>query len=251
MARRREKKCPPAAVGVPLWMVTYSDMVTLLLTFFVMMMAMANFADSGRVEAVLESLRNAFGAGGFDDALLGLSDRNANQANELDRDDSLQPEMSRLMEALARHLSDDSVRMSKTRTEIRVSLNDKVLFAPGSTELHPAAYALLTDIGEALAGHDLRVSVQGHTDNSGDQYHNWELSALRAASVLTVLQDRGHLDGRLLDLRGFGQFQPVAVEGTGDPAWDRRVELVIQSDHPTAYDTLEHIDERTGGFDGR
>jgi len=251
MGKRRTKKCPPAAAGAPLWMVTYSDMVTLLLTFFVMMMAMANFADSGRIGAVLNSLREAFGAGGFDANLLGLANQHANQASELDRFDSLQPELSRLQEALARHLSDDAVRMSRTRTELRVALNDNVLFAPGSTELHPAAYSLLTDIGGALAGEDLHVSVQGHTDNTGDQWRNWELSAMRAVAVVTVLQERGHLDGRMLELRGYGQYEPAAVAGTVDSSWDRRVELVVQTDRPKSYNTLERISRMTGGADGR
>jgi len=193
----------------------------------------------------------AFGAGGFDANLLGLANQHANQASELDRFDSLQPELSRLQEALARHLSDDAVRMSRTRTELRVALNDNVLFAPGSTELHPAAYSLLTDIGGALAGEDLHVSVQGHTDNTGDQWRNWELSAMRAVAVVTVLQERGHLDGRMLELRGYGQYEPAAVAGTVDSSWDRRVELVVQTDRPKSYNTLERISRMTGGADGR
>ncbi len=59
MSRRRSKKAPAPAAGAPAWMVTYSDMVTLLLTFFVMLLAMANFDDLVRRDAVLESIREA------------------------------------------------------------------------------------------------------------------------------------------------------------------------------------------------
>ena len=51
------------AVGAPLWMVTYSDMVTLLLTFFVMLLAMANFEDIKRIDAVLGSIQASLGMG--------------------------------------------------------------------------------------------------------------------------------------------------------------------------------------------
>ena len=66
MAKKREKKKEDKKGGAPEWMVTYSDMVTLLLTFFVMQLAMANFEDPGKIDAALESIRAAFGSGGLE-----------------------------------------------------------------------------------------------------------------------------------------------------------------------------------------
>ena len=66
---RRQKKEEQASAGAPLWMVTYSDMVTLLLTFFVMLIAMANFEQVGRVQAVFQSIRLALGVGGAHELL--------------------------------------------------------------------------------------------------------------------------------------------------------------------------------------
>ena len=63
--KKREKKEDDPPAGAPAWMVTYSDMVTLLLTFFVMLLAMASFESPGRVDKVIESLRRAFGVGGY------------------------------------------------------------------------------------------------------------------------------------------------------------------------------------------
>ena len=64
MGKKREKKKEEKKGGAPEWMVTYSDMVTLLLTFFVMLLAMASF-EILVVDKVIESLRRAFGVGGY------------------------------------------------------------------------------------------------------------------------------------------------------------------------------------------
>ncbi len=251
MAKKRQK--PVADEGgpsAPFWMVTYSDMVTLLLTFFVMLMAMANFEEVGRVEAVLESIRLALGAGGRHQTLMGVTPQEMNQPSEIEPLDELQPIMSQLRESLNRHVSDDFVRMTRTQTEIRVSLSDKVLFEPGQSRLHPAAYSLLGGIAETLAGHPVTIKVEGHTDATGDTANNWELSALRAVAVVTFMQDRGGIDGRKLEAHGYGPFRPAAPDG-GDPTWDRRVELVIQSTSPIAYDAIYKVEHMTGGIDGR
>ena len=62
---KKKKQEEQKGGGAPLWMVTYSDMVTLLLCFFVMQLSMANFLDPGKVDAALESLKAAFSSGGL------------------------------------------------------------------------------------------------------------------------------------------------------------------------------------------
>lgn len=251
MGKKREQ--PQEEEGgpsAPFWMVTYSDMVTLLLTFFVMLMAMASFEEVGRVEAVLESIRLALGAGGRHQTLMGVTPEEQNQPSEIEPLDELQPIMAQLRESLNRHVSDDFVRMTRTQTEIRVQLSDQVLFEPGRADLHPAAFSLLGGVAEAIAGQPVNINVEGHTDATGDVKGNWELSALRAVAVVAFMQDRGGIDGRKLEARGYGSFRP-ASPGAGDATWDRRVELVIQSKSPLAYDAIYKVEQLMGGGDGR
>lgn len=251
MGKKREKPVEESSgPSAPFWMVTYSDMVTLLLTFFVMLMAMANFEEVGRVEAVLESIRLALGAGGRHQTLLGVTPQEMNQPSEIQPLDELQPIMAALRESIARHVSDDFVRMTRTQTEIRVSLSDRVLFAPGSDQLHPAAYGLLTTLGETLANHPVNVRVEGHTDATGTPEANWKLSSLRAVAVVWAMQESGGLDGRQLEAHGYASYHPASPEG-GDTTWDRRVEIVIQSKSPIAYDAIYQVEQLTGGIDGR
>lgn len=246
---KKERKKPDSGGGAPtapFWMVTYSDMVTLLLTFFVLLMSMANFEEVGRVEAVFESIRMALSAKGDNVHLLGKSPDPAQQPQDVTQPmDNLLPIMSRLQEDLARHVSDDMVKMTRTRTEVRVQLSDRVLFQPGSAKLHPAAFGLLTDVAAALKGYPVHVIVEGHTDETGNEAGNWELSALRAVAVVQAMQTRGPLDGSMLEATGFGQHRP-SNPTKPDPSWDRRVELVIQSDDPAAFDALYKVEQATG-----
>ena len=249
--QRREKpsedKEGPSA---PFWMVTYSDMVTLLLTFFVMLLAMANFEEVGRVEAVFESIRLALGVDGIDEQVVGVDPVEPQQKEDIQIENKLQPVMSVVNEALSKHLSDDLVVLTQTPTEIRVLLDDRVLFRPGSAELHPATYLLLADVGQALAGHPVDVKVEGHTDETGNARSNWDLSADRAVSVVYAMQERGGMNGAQLEARGMGQFQPSSVT-KGDHDWDRRVELVIRSNSSLAFDALYEVERITnGGRDG-
>ena len=247
--RRESKSDDGGGPSAPFWMVTYSDMVTLLLTFFVMLLAMATFDDPGRVEAVFESIRLALGVDGRNTMLVGQREETAQQPKELQEPDRLEPVMSRIREELSHHVSDSMVKMTRTRTEVRVSLDDRVLFAPGSAKLHPAAFSMLSDLSRVLADDPVHVKIEGHTDATGETRGNWELSALRAVSVVVAMQEKG-MPGQKLEAQGFGEFRP-SNPVAGDDAWDRRVELVIQSESPLAYDALYEVRRLSGGMNGR
>lgn len=247
--QRREKSGDDGGgPSAPFWMVTYSDMVTLLLTFFVMLLSMASFEEVGRVEAVFESIRMALGVNGRNTMLVGQREETAHQPKELQEPDRLEPVMSRIREELSRHVSDSMIKMTRTRTEIRVSLDDRVLFAPGSAKLHPAAFSMLSDLARVLADDPVHVKVEGHTDATGDAQGNWELSALRAVAVVVAMQQKG-MPGKKLEAQGFGEFRP-SNPVSGEDAWDRRVELVIQSESPLAYDALYEVRRLSGGMNG-
>mgnify|MGYP000321058426 CR=1 FL=1 len=237
--RRQTDSDDGGGPSAPFWMVTYSDMVTLLLTFFVMLLAMANFEEVGRVDAVFESIRLALGVGGYNESLPGIQ-LNPNFNSDPQPEDNVEPIRTELQEALARHLSDDLVVLTQNRTEVRVLLDDRVLFKPGSAELHPTVYLLLADVGQALANAPVRVEVEGHTDESGDATANWTLSSLRAVAVVDALQKRGGLDGDQLEAKGLGQYSPTSIQSTD--RWNRRVELVIQSDSTRAFEALHEVE---------
>lgn len=228
------KKQKAAPAGAPLWMVTYSDMVTLLMTFFVMLLTMANFEDSAKVDAVVGSIQLALGRGSGENT----SRHTEEFPDEPEGISDMDKVGSKLSEAMSNHLSDDLIKMSQTPTEIRIKIPGRILFAPGSAILHPAALQLLTDIAHALRDKKISLEVEGHTDGTGGAEENWLVSAERAIAVLTELQVRGGLEGRYLKGVAMGEYHPANLEG-GDSEWNRRVEIVVRTREGTAYEALQ------------
>lgn len=225
-------------------MATYSDMVTLLLTFFVLMMSMANFEDINKVQSVIDSLREAFGVGGmFDNTTHTWTEKGYTESKR--EEQAIQPVIAKLREAMAKHLSDDVIRMSQTPSEVRIRLDDRIFFAPGSTELHPAAYALVGDLARVLAGEQVQVRVEGHTDASGDEARNWALSAQRSLAVVMALRVTGPIPGDRLEAVGLGSFRVASDFGETDE-WNRRVELVLRADEQGAGAAVRELNLKGG-----
>mgnify|MGYP005636897799 CR=1 FL=1 len=245
MGKKREKKPDEQKAGAPDWMITYSDMVTLLLTFFVMLLAMASFEDPGRVDKVIESLRRAFGVGGYSPKPEKVQKNPAaNTSESKSIKDEIKPIVTQLREILSKKISDDLVKMTKTRTEVRVMLDPRILFAPGATELHPSSYGLIADLAMAVKDKEVNLFVEGHTDGTGDSTRNWEISALRAVSVVEALEERG-VSGEKMQARGLGQFAPADIVD-GNSSWNRRVELIVQSDNSSGYDVVQSLGPSIG-----
>lgn len=228
MAKKAKKAPPPPAAGAPAWMATFSDMVTLLLAFFVMLMAMANFEDNKRVDAVVESIHVALGAAGIEDGP-GLVSNQMALSEESVRPDTVRPTMARLRQAMSKHVSDELVQLSRRESEIRIQLDEQVFFRQGSAELHPASYGLLSDVAAVLADTGAQVRVEGHADAQGSEAQNWRLSALRSVVVVEELRQRGPIHGERLTATAFGAFRP-ATANAEDSALNRRIELVVKVD---------------------
>lgn len=237
--RGRRKRREERAKGLPGWLATFADMVTLLLTFFVMLMAMANFDDTLRVEAVMQSIEQALGSDGYDKNFINTATE-VSMTEIVRRQESVQPVVVKLRQAMAKHISDDMIRIVQNEREVRVRLDDRVFFKPGLAELHPAAYALVADLAVALRGEQINIDVEGHTDATGDERANWELSSDRAVSVVLALRERGPIQGSSLRAVGRGAFHPGSKFGE-ESAWNRRVEFVLQADHVSAKSALDSV----------
>jgi OOP family OmpA-OmpF porin len=103
-----------------------------------------------------------------------------------------------------------------------------IYFDVGSDRLRPESTPTLKQIGEMLGDHpDLKLTIEGHTDNTGSSTANQALSERRAAAVVKYLIDTFHVDAARLVARGYGDTKPVAPNTTGEGRQqNRRVELV-------------------------
>lgn len=248
------------------WLLTYADMITLLLALFVVLYAISS-VNTSKFRELQTSLRDAFSgkiiSGGEGIIETGVSatretpqsvvpnivpatpqiavprDANARAALEARREDDEFQRIKQEIEQYARaHGLGNQVEAVVARRGLVVRLlTDRVLFDSGLALLKPDGMPLLGHVGNLLAIDRIHpILVEGHTDDvpiSTAQYaSNWELSTARATGVLRYLIGRG-VPSRRFGASGYGDEHPIATNST-DPgrARNRRVEVVLQRLHP-------------------
>lgn len=252
-------KCEECEEGAPLWMVTYSDMVTLLLCFFVMELSMANFLDPGKVDAALQSMQAAFSSGGQHrtEHVHAKSSKN-NDFRESSKESS-HSLIAMLRDVMSSQNAKHMIKMTNRRNEIRIIFGKNGMFAPGSAEIDPAYFDVLREIATTLRDLDVHVVVEGHADSDGtDEAKNWQISADRAIAVVQKLrsyrdlEDDGsyYLQGTRITGRAMGEFTPASL-ATGPNELNRRVEIVIRGDSIQALDAIKTLEQNSGGVYGR
>jgi chemotaxis protein MotB len=241
MARKKYDEAPEQHER---WLVSYADFVTLLFAFFVVMYAVSVVND-GKYKVLSDALGNAFGGHGAAPAastrvepglpLASLVQRKRIEAikRERERMTALASELSRTLAPL---IKAGKVRVTQNGRGVSVEINASVLFASGGAKLTGDSSAALRAVAEVLKDDPHAVQVEGHTDNlpiANALYpSNWELSAVRASSVVRLFIDSGVAASRLTAL-GHGANLPVA--SNDDPsgrARNRRVAVTILSALP-------------------
>jgi chemotaxis protein MotB len=202
------------------WLVTYADMLTVLMALFIVMFAIS-VVDQTKAEKLAGSVREYFGTGptlveggaGLLDAepkppsspdeqlvvdiqaaVAALDEKRARETAVAAETDELEEARRRITESLTEKGLQDSVAFRIDERGLVVTIvTDEVLFDLGSASLLPAGQPVLDGIGPALVPLPNPLTIEGHTDNlpiSGRYPTNWELSTERATSVLRYLMDR-------------------------------------------------------------
>jgi chemotaxis protein MotB len=218
--------------GLAGWVMTYGDMMTLLLTFFVLIVSFSSLQDAKFKEVAL-SLRKAFGIMIEPQAVLRVADPIIPRFEiEENRDLVFEVEMVQ-QDLVARGLADD-VKLEFTPDGVLFRLEAPVLFSPASTELLPASQPILDTVAGFLRKFPGEIRVDGHSDalpiSTARFPSNWELSAGRAGAVARYFQGQG-LPPTRLAASGYGEFRPLADNATAaGRGRNRRVEVFLKVD---------------------
>ncbi len=233
MARKKKEE---EKTGAPAWMTTYGDMVTLLLTFFVLLFSFSTI-DVMQFQKMLLSFKGAIGVlkGGKtfnEEKLVGMGFRGIDAGEVVRQTRYLKEVISKLTGILKAANLQNQVFIRITERGVTISFMDKVLFDSGSVELKPEAKRILYKIGQILKNIPNHMVVEGHTDNVPIHTprfpSNWELSAVRAAVVTRYLVDEVGIDPDKIHSAGYGQYKPVVPNDTPEHrALNRRVDIVI------------------------
>ena len=241
------------------WLVSYADFITLLFAFFVVMYASSSINEK-KYDALSNSLISAFaplqateGESKVDAKRKTTGEIAGTQTEQspilidplglirlkremaiVKREKMNQIEKD-LTAALKPLIEDGKIGVMQTPKGVRIDIIDSYLFSPGSaTVTSPAAMATLTQIAPILVKGDQGIDVEGHTDNQPINTKafnsNWELSAIRATSVLNILIQKGISEDRL-SATGFGSSRPTESNDTAlGKAKNRRVSILLLRD---------------------
>lgn len=226
------------------WLVSYADFITLLFAFFVVMYAISS-VNSGKYRVLSDALGSAFGRNvpmvPTDRAQIGMTlggqprlFSNQRRENAVRREKEQLTDMARdIQKALAPLVSQGKVHVTQSSRGINVEINASVLFAPGEAKLTNESGQALRAVAAVLKNDKHALQVEGYTDNVPIKTplfaSNWELSAVRASSVVRLFVDAGIDESRLIAV-GHGDNDPVGPNDTVEGrSRNRRVEVMILS----------------------
>jgi chemotaxis protein MotB len=193
------------------WLITYSDMITLLLSFFLLMYSFSVLSED-RQKQLVDEVRNV--------------SANVKVIREKPRED-----LEKAAREIAAQFKKDESFVENTETEVTVGLSSEVTFASGDDALSEVGRGALARVAAILARLPNTVRIEGHTDavpiRGGRFSSNWHLSAARAQSVIRLLMENG-VDARRMQVVGYGDVRPRAGNDTAEGrAQNRRIEIKI------------------------
>ncbi len=219
--------------GLDEWVMTYGDMMSLLLTFFVLIVSFSSMQESKFHEAA-SSLRNAFGVMGHPESVIVFDTPLVPNNNPGSQDADLLYEVRSVEKVILDEDLQDQVAVEIKDEGVLFRIQAPFMFASGSAELKAAPRGVLTRMAHLFNKFPYQVSIQGHTDNvpirSSRFPSNWELSAGRAVAVARYFQSLG-VPPENLAATGYGEYRPLASNDTAEGrSRNRRVEIFLKLD---------------------
>jgi len=257
-ARRKRHEEHEEHVNHERWLITYADMITLLMVLFIVLFAIGQ-TDLKKFNQLKNSLNNSLGGknpnpaieggtGNLDagqqidpgltlgkQAALALQEKQAHEAAVAAENNTLQNAENQIKGALAAHgLADSANFKLESRGLVVTIVTDQVLFDLGSASLRQGGTAVLDGMAGALASLPNQISIEGHTDDrpihSPLFTTNWELSTARATSVLRYLTDTKGIAPNRISAAGYADQRPLVPNDTdAHRSQNRRVEVVVLS----------------------
>ncbi len=248
------------------WLITYADMITLLMVLFVVLFSIGQ-VDLAKFQALKHSLANSLGgpvkpnpvvSGGAGVLAAGSQISGAVPGGSGSLGAPIPASQAAIALVAQKAAATEQAKLDNVEVQIEQSLagkglqnavtfrqevrglvvtvvTDNVLYAVGSAELEPEGRSVLDAMASALAVLPNNIAIEGHTDNQpiigGGLYPtNWELSTARATSVLRYLIDTHHLNPARLSAAGYADTRPLVPNTSpANQALNRRVEIVVLS----------------------
>jgi chemotaxis protein MotB len=217
-------------------MTTYSDLVTLLLCFFVLLFSFS-VIDAKKFEAIIRSFQGSLSV--LDSGKTIDEDQYISQAlqsNRLLREQQEAESMEWLYRQLDEYIQQNNLEgtvvLGVEERGLLIRFKDQVLFDSGKAVIRKDGEPIVQSIGEILKQNDRAIRVEGHTDNvpmhSLLYPSNWELSTARAVNVVKFFIEKVGIAPTRLSAAGYSEYHPIADNDTAENRQkNRRVDVVI------------------------
>ena len=244
--------------GAPSWIVTFADLATLLLTFFILLLSFAEM-DLNKYRAMAQSMAVAFGSanvvgediGGSPLTLIDSDTVSLPEPPDSPRDEAeliddrgAAPEItripegivelsSRLIAQLEAQVADESLSINYDQQQVVIRFSEQATFNSGEAEIKPQMLPIIDQVVDVLSQCSGDIIVAGYTDDvpitSSRFRSNWDLSAARAVSVVHELVLNRQISADRVIAAGRAETQPLAPNTSAENrALNRRVEIAIR-----------------------
>lgn len=207
------------------WLVTFADLITLILVFFVLLFSMSHI-NSGKFQKLVGSMDKTLASEKMKDVHSKESQGEAQ--SKMNADDLL----AYIKGKLKKNNLDDKIATKKDSRGVILVLQEQILFPTGEASLVPESRPFLNKIGEIIKELPNVIRVEGHTDKRPirNSYYpsNWELSTARASSVIQYLSETYNINSSRFVAIGYGDTKPLKISNQEEEMKkNRRVEIVI------------------------
>ena len=219
MAKKKKKIDEPPDGGIPAWLTTYSDLMTLMLSFFVILGSFATF-EQGRIVKLVGSFAGAFKIlpGGYK---TDPGDQVLEPGKEMLQSYRAAGEIFTKMKGVVENSGvSGGMEFSQTNKGFELSMSSYLLFGleSGKTEILPGMLPFLDEMLEVVRRESYLIRIEGHTDNypvSSPEYPtSWDLSTARAVTILRYFVEKGGIAPSRVSAAGFGKYRPLFSNDT-------------------------------------
>jgi chemotaxis protein MotB len=223
------------------WLLTFNDMITLLLAFFVLIISMSSI-EATKVKGVADSVKKVLGIkleqegnnrGVIESVIPSIRDADIERERTQKNRKKGSGAFTDKREALSKAVENlGGQKMIPLKNGFSLSMNEQLLFPPGSAEISNEGHNALQALGEILQRSDVLIRVEGNTDDlpisTGKYPSNWELSLARAVNVVQRLLSNGMIAPERLSAAGYADTRPRVInDSVQNRQLNRRLDIIL------------------------
>lgn len=215
------------------WLLTYADLITLLLAFFIMMYVFSK-NDAQKYDEVASHLKTIFSGG---TGLAGRGSVTATSPIDMPSKGASSGEIKRqlegeFMDSNRNKTGGENISVLADERGVVIRVLDKAFFDEGKAELKDGAKNALDKIVPIIKNVDNHIRIEGHTDNvpinTNEFKSNWELSVRRATEVVRFFVEKRGLPPERVSATGYAEYRPIVKNDSyKNRASNRRIEIII------------------------